>query len=206
VFLKNFTSLFIKNTLWRTHLTLDDVKKELNSDEQMLASAFRLEKLYKKHKFKIFTVVGVTIAYFAGTAVMDKMEQDKKVAANTAYLTLQEKKDDANALSELQSNNPKLFELYSYQEAINARDLEKLKALSNSSNTIIADLASYHLAILNNKNVESKYYNDIAKVHNASLMIEEGKVTEAQEELDLIGEESPVYNISKMIKHYGIKG
>jgi hypothetical protein len=203
---KKLKNLFIKNKLWRTNLTLDDVKKELTNDEQMLASAFRLEKFYKKHKFKIFTVVGLTIAYFAGTAIMDKIDQDKKEAANTAYLTLQEKKNDAQALSELQKNNPKLFELYNYQKAINTSDLDELKTLSNSTNTIVADLASYHLAILENKSANSKYHSDVAKIHNASILIQEGKITEAQDELELIGEESPVYNISKMMKHYGIKG
>lgn len=206
MFLKKLNRLFIKNKLWRTNLRLDDVKKEFSSDEQMLASAFRLEKFYKKHKIKIFAVVGLTIAYFAGTAIMEKMEQDKKEAANTAYLTLQENKNDATALSELQSNNPKLFELYSYQEAIKAGDLEKLKTLSNSTNAIVADLASYHLAIMENKSADSKYHSDVAKIHNASILIQDGKVAEAQNELELIGEESPLYNISKMIKHYGIKG
>jgi hypothetical protein len=206
VFLKKFNHLFIKKKPWRTNLILDDVKKEFSSDEQMLASAFRLEKFYKKHKFKIFAVLGLVIAYFAGTAIMEKIEQDRKEAANTAYLTLQENKNDATALAELQTNNPKLFELYSYQEAIKAADLEKLKTLSNSTNTIVADLASYHLAILENKSADSKYHSDVAKIHNASLLIQEGKVSEAQNELELIGEESPVYNISKMIKHYGIKG
>lgn len=187
-------------------MKLDDVKKEFSSDEQLLASAFRVEKFYQKHKFKIFAVVGLTIAYFAGTAIMDKLEQDKKEAANTAYLALQQNKNDATALSELQSNNPKLFELYTYQEAVQNADLEKLKSLSNSTNSMIADLASYHLAILENKSADSKYHGDVAKIHNASLLIQEGKVSEAQNELELIGEESPVYNISRMIKHYGIKG
>jgi len=206
VFLKQLTQLFVTTKLRRIDLTIDDVKKELSSDEQMLASAFRLEKFYKKHKFKIFAVVGLTIAYFAGTAIMDKMEQDKKEVANTAYLTLQEKNNDATALSELENNNPKLFELYSYKEAIKSADVEKLNTLSKSTNPIVADLASYHLAIIENKSADSKYLSDVAKIHNASLLIQEGKVTDAQDELELIAEESPLYNISQMIKHYGIKG
>ena len=62
------------------------------------------------------------------------------------------------------------------------------------------------MAVLEGKSVESELYNEFALVNNASLLIKEGKIADAKNELDLIDEESPVYNISKMIKHYTIKG
>jgi len=186
--------------------TLNEVKKELSSDEQMLASAFKAEKLYKKHKLKIFTVVGIAIAYFAGTAIMENIAQGKREAANVAYLTLEKDAKNAAALTELKTNNPALFELYSYQEALKASDTTALKTLSSSKNEIIADLSAYHLAVIEGKVAESKLNADIAKVHNAALLIKEGKTTEAKEELELISEDSPAYTVSKMIKHYSIKG
>lgn len=187
-------------------MTINDVKKELSGDEQMLASAFKVEKLYKKHKFKIFTVVGITIAYFAGTAIMDKMAQEKREIANSAYLVLEKNAKDATALETLKTNNPALFELFSYQEAVKNSDATALKTLSSSTNEIIADLAGHHLAVIEGKSSDSKYHADVAKIYNAGLLIKEGKTTDAQAELELISEESPVYNISKMIKHYNVKG
>jgi len=187
-------------------LTIDDVKKELSSDEQMLASAFKAEKLYKKHKIKIFVVVGVVIAYFAGTTIMDKIAENKRETANAALLSLEKNTKDSKALESLKTNNIALYELFSYQEAIKNSDTATLKSLSSSKNEIIADLASYHLAVIEGRPSDSKFNGDISKVYNASLLIKEGKVTEAQEELELIPEESPIHNISKMIKHYGIKG
>jgi len=187
-------------------LTIDDVKKELSSDEQILASAFKVEKIYKNHKLKIFTVVGITLAYFAGTAIMDKRAQDKREQANAAYLTLEKDANNTQAQDTLKVNNPKLSELFAYQQAVKNADATVLESLSTSNNEIIADLASYHLAVLQDKSSDSKYYADIAKIHNATLFIKEGKTTQAKEELELISEESPVYNISKMIKHYNIKG
>ncbi|CAA6802453.1 MAG: Unknown protein [uncultured Sulfurovum sp.] len=187
-------------------MTIDDVKKELSSDEQMLASAFKAEKIYKKHKLKIFAVVGLAIVYFTGTAIMDKMVQDKQESANTAYLALEKNAQDTSALSTLKANNPALFELYSYQEAVKSSDTKTLQTLSTSKNDIISDLATYHLSVIEGKKSDSKYHSDLAKIHNASLLIKEGKTVEAKEELELISEESPVYNISKMIKHYSIKG
>ena len=186
--------------------TMNEVKKELSSDEQMLASAFKVEKIYKQHKFKIFAVVGLAVAYFAGTAIMENMAQQKREAANAALLTLQSDAKNSAALTALKGNNPALYELVSYQEAIKSSDTATLKTLSSSKNAIIADLSAYHLAILENKPTESKLNAELAKVHNAALLIKEGKNTEAKEELELISEESPVYNISKMIKHYSIKG
>ena len=186
--------------------TIDEVKKELSSDEQMLASAFKIEKLYKKHKFKLFTVVGLAVAYFGGTTIMESIEQSKRESANTALLTLETDANNSNALEELKSNNPALFELFSYQEALKNSDTAKLQSLSSSKNSIISDIASYHLSVIKGEEAESKLYDDVAKVYNASLNIKARKISEAKDELELIGEESPAYTISKMIKHYTIKG
>ncbi len=186
--------------------TIDEVKKELSSDEQMLASAFKLEKLYKKHKFKLFTVVGLAVAYFGGTAIMEAIAQSKRESANAALLTLQKDENNSKALEELKSSNPALFELFTYQEAIKNSDSSKLKSLSSSKNPIIADIASYHLSVIEGKEAESKFYDNVAKIYNASLDIKDGKISEAKDELELVGEESPAYSISKLIKHYTIKG
>ena len=186
--------------------TIGEVKKELSSDEQMLASAFKIEKLYKKHKLKIFTVVGLAVAYFGGTTIMESIEQGKRESANSALLALQKDENNSKALEELKMNNPALFELFTYQEALKHEDTTKLKTLTLSKNSVIADIASYHLSVIEGKEAESSFYDDVAKVYNTALNIKAGKVSEAKDELELIGEESPAYNISKMIKHYTIKG
>ncbi len=186
--------------------TIDEVKKELSSDEQILASAFKLEKFYKKHKFKLFAVVGLAIAYFGGTAIMEAIAQGKRESANSALLTLQKDENNSKALKELKTNNPALFELFTYQEALKSADTTKLKSLSSSKNSTIADIASYHLSVIENREADSRLYDDMAKVYNASLKIKAGKISEAKDELELISEDSPAYNISIMLKHYTIKG
>ena len=186
--------------------TIDEVKKELSSDEQMLASAFKIEKLYKKHKFKLFAVVGLAVAYFGGTTIMESIAQSKRESANAALLTLESDAKNAKALEELKTNNPALFELFTYQEALKNADTAQLKTLSSSKNPIIADIASYHLSVIEGEKAESTLYENVAKVYNASLNIKAGKIEDAKYELELIDETSPAYNISKMIKHYSIKG
>ena len=186
--------------------TINEAKKELSSDEQMLASAFKLEKFYRKHKIKIYSILTIATIYVVGTAIMNNIAEQKLVTANSAYLTLEKDSKNQTALSDLKTNNPALFDLYTYQKAIQNSDKEALKALSASANTIIADLSSYHLSVLEGKPAKSELYNEFALVNNASLLIKEGKVEEAKDELSMIGEDSPVFNISKMIKHYTIKG
>ena len=185
---------------------INEAKKEFSSDEQMLASAFKVEKFYKKHKIKIFSVVALAVLFFGGKAVMAMIEENKLESANDAYLVLTKDAENKEALATLKSENPALFELYTYQQAIDTNNTEVLKGLSSSTNTIIADIASYHLSLMENKTAKSELYNEMALVYNASLFIKEGKMIEAQDELAQIDEASPVYNISKIIKHYTIKG
>ncbi len=185
---------------------INEVKKELSSDEQMLASAFKLEKLYKKHKIKIFAVVGLLIAFFGGKAIMNLIEENRLQSANSAYMVLEKDANNAKALKELESKNPKLFELFSYKKAVKNRDIETLKKLSNSKNEFISDMSHYHLLVMEGKVVESKLYRDFALIDSAVIYIKEGKMNEARDQLALIDEKSPVYNISKVINHYTIKG
>jgi len=186
--------------------TINEAKKELSNDEHMLASAFKAEKLYKKHKLKLFAVVAIAALYFGGTALNDYNTNQKLLAGNAALATLKTNPKDTAALEALKSSNPALFELYSYQNAINASDTEALKTLSSSKNDIIADMSAYNLAVLEGKPAKSELNGDVAHVDNAYLLIKDGKVSEAKEELDAIAEESPVYSISRMIQHYTIKG
>jgi hypothetical protein len=186
--------------------SIDEVKKELSSDEQMLASAFKLEKFYKKHKIAILSFVAVVILFFGGRAVMTIIEESRLNSANEAYMTLTKDANSAEALATLKEKNPALFELYNYKKAVENGDIEKLKTLSISKNEFISDMSSYHLSVLEGKMSDSKLYKEVATVNNAYLLIKEGKMDEAKNQLDLIDEQSPVYNISTIIKHYTIKG
>ena len=186
--------------------SINEAKKEFSSDEKMLANAFKLEKFYKKNKIKIFSVVALAVIFFGGNAVMGVIEEGKLNTANDAYLVLVKDANNAEALATLQSNNPALFELFNYKKAIENNDTTGLKTLVSSKNSIIADMSRYHLAVMEGTSVESELYGDIALVNNANLLIKEGKMSEAKEQLAMIDEQSPVHNIATIIKHYTIKG
>ncbi|HHH19734.1 MAG TPA: tetratricopeptide repeat protein [Campylobacterales bacterium] len=186
--------------------TIQEAKKEFTSDEQMLVSAFKLEKFYKKNKVLIFATIAAIVLFFGGRAIMNTMDEMRLESANQAYLELLKDPSNQGAATTLQEKNPELYQLYSYNQAVKNRDLEKLKALSSSDNAIIADISNYHLAILENRQADSEIYKDIAMMNNAKLLIDEGKIEEAKSQLAQIEETSPVYNMVKIMEHYTIKG
>ena len=198
------------NNIWSFKLSIKDsineAKEKFESDEKMLASAFKFEKFYKKYKLLVLGTVGAVILFFGGTAVMNMMEEQRLEAANEAYIKLSKDTKNVAALADLKEKNPILFELFEYKNAMENNNTEVLKTLSSSKNELIADIAGYHLAIMRGKEASSDLYAEVAVVNNAHLLIKQGKVSEANDELSAIEEKSPLYNISKIMKHYVIKG
>ncbi|PHS42186.1 MAG: hypothetical protein COB07_00130 [Sulfurovum sp.] len=186
----------------------DDVKyveKSLGNDEKLLESTFKLEALYKKHKFKIWAVIAAVVLYFAGQAVMTAMHEAKLVKANEAFLTLQSKSDDATAMKILKDNNPALFELYSFAQAAKKQDVKALESLTQSTNSVLADSSKYTAGVINRKPVDSKLYKEMALLQEAYLAIEAGDVTKAKDKLELIDERSPLGVIASFLRHSTIK-
>ena len=181
------------------------VKKELSGDEKVLESAFKLESLYKKYKFQLWGVAAALILFFGGQVIVNALHEAKLVKANDAFLTLQTKSDDANALQVLKENNPALFELYSYAEAVKKEDVKALESLSASQNNVIADASAYTVGVLSKKPVDSKLYHELALFEEAYLAIIAGDVKMAQNKLELIDERSALSVIREFLKHSTIK-
>ncbi len=182
-----------------------EIKKELSRDEKVLESVFKLETTYKKHKLKIWGVVVALILFFVGQSVMTSMHEAKLATANEAFLTLQTKSDDANALGVLKENNPALFELYSFAQASKKQDIKALESLAGSKNEVIADASKYTAAVLNKKPVDSKLYKELSLFQEAYLAIVAGDKKSAKEKLELIDERSPLAVITGFLKHSIIK-
>jgi len=181
------------------------VKTELSGDEKVLESAFHLESLYKKHKYTLWGVIAALVLYFGGQAAMTAMHEAKLVKANEAFLTLQSKSDDATAMKILKENNPALFELYSYAQAVKNQDIKTLDSLSKSTNSVVADSSKYTAGVLNKKPVDSKLYKEMALLEEAYLAIEAGNTNVAKDKLELIDERSPLGVIASFLKHSTIK-
>ena len=181
------------------------VKKELSGDEKVLESALKIETLYKKHKIKIWSVVAALVLFFGGKAAMDAMHEAKLAEANQAFLTLQTKPDDAQALRTLKEKNQALFELFTYAQAAKKQDIKALGALAGSNSEIIADASAYTVATLERRSSDSKLYKEMALFEEAYLLIKAGDTKRAKAKLELIDERSPLAMLAQLLKHSTIK-
>lgn len=181
------------------------VKRELSGDEKVLESAFKLEELYKKYKLVIWAVIVAVILFFVGSTVMSAMKQAKLEDANNAFLTLQNKADDAQALETLKKKNPALFELYTFSQAAKNQDANALSTLSDSKNSIIADSSKYTASAIEKKPVDSKLYKEMALLEEAYVSIKAGDVKSAKAKLELIDERSPLSMLARLLEHSTIK-
>ncbi len=182
------------------------VTKSLSGDEKILENAFKLETIYKKHKVKLWLVLTIAIAFFTTKAILDELHHSKLVKANEAFLTLQTQPDNSKSLSILKENNPALYELYSYSEAVKKEDIKSLKTLSSSTNSIISDISNYNAGVIDKKITDSSVYNDMSLYIDGYLALLRGDVTSAKNKLGLIDERSPLAVVSGFLKHSTIKG
>jgi len=181
------------------------IKKELSGDEKLLENAFKLETLYKKYKFLLWAIVLALVLFFIGKTVMESMQNSRLEEANQAFLILQDKADDKQALTILKEKNPALFELFSYSQAAKTQDKKVLNALSGSTNVVVADVSKYTAAVIDNKPIDSKIYKEMALLEEAYLSIKAGDINNARAKLELIDDRSPLSVTIKLLKHYLIK-
>lgn len=185
--------------------SIGQAKKELSGDEQILVSAFKLEKIYKKYKKVIWGAVIILLVFFAGNAVKNAMQEATLEKANEAFLALQANPEDAKALQLLKDNNPALFELFSFAQAIKKNDANALASLSQSKNEVISDSSKYAQKVLTNESADSALYKEIALLESAYLAIKAGDTKQAKIHLDSIDERSSIGLFASLLKHSIIK-
>ncbi len=181
------------------------VKTELSSDEKVLESAFKLESLYKKYKTVIWGITGAVLLFAVANVGMEALHQSKLASANQALLTLQNKHEDANALSVLKENNPALYELYLFSQAAKQKDVKVLKEISGSKNDILADMSRYSAGAIEKKPVDSKLYTEMAYLEEAYIAIKSGNIQKAKNKLALIDERSSLSMLAKLLEHSTLK-
>jgi len=185
-------------------MNLEDVKKELSSDEKLLAQAFQLEKFYKKHKIKILTTLAVIIIVIVGLNLKDYIHQKNLEAANSALLALQKDPNNKEALNTLKSKNPKLYALYEYSVNANSANLKGLEDIK-TTDAFLQDVIKYHQNVIKRTPGDSLYYNNLAVVEKAYKLIKEGKKDEAKELISTVPSNSPVFPVARLLKHLTIK-
>ncbi len=191
---------------------IEMVKEELNSEEQFFEKAVQTERFVKKYKKPLISLVAVAILAIGVSSAYSLKVQSDTDAANTALNVLMVDANDAKAQETLKSINPKLFDVWSLSQALKSKDKEALRSLESSKALVVADLAEYELAALeNDKSKLQSYaqksdalYKDLALIEAAVLMMENGEKKEARAQLSMIDINSPVYELAQSLAHYGV--
>lgn len=188
------------------------LKEELSSEEKFFESAVRTERFVKKYQ-KPMVVSVIVLLLGLGGGVAYQMIHDAKVErANAALNTLLMNPMDQNALKELSSQGGSLYELYSLSKALRENDLKTLETLKGASSSEVADIASYENAVLSNNDKaldaytkkQGSIYQELAVIELAVLSIQKGDSKTAHASLALIKEDSVVYPMAQMLRHYGV--
>lgn len=191
---------------------MEYAKEELTQDEKLLAGLIKAERFYKRNKTMVLALVAILVLGGVGYGVMGYLKEQKLLKANEAFLALKADPTDKKALETLKRENPALAELVSVDRAIREGDTKTLERLESSKDPVVADLASYHLGVLEKRADMLKNYRmksgallkDFALFDEAYLLMKEDKVAEARERLAMITENSPLKPVAKMLGHYGI--
>jgi len=189
------------------------VKQELNSEEKFFEKAVITERFVKKYKnYMIGGAVAILIA-----VIVDFAYETNKAAtveeANVVLRSLNQEINNVDALSELKSLSPKLYDVWTYSQAVANKDVETLKTLSRSKTLLISDLATYELAsstadedMLSDYSMkQNAIFKDLALVQNAILFLEKDKIEKAHNELKKVSQDSSLSKVALALLHYGVK-
>lgn len=192
---------------------IEMVKEELNSEEKFFENAVKAERFVKKYRTPlIVTVVALIVFVIANVLYTSSVERNVE-ASNAAFAKLMNDSSDEAAKNELRSLNPELYDVWALSNAVATNDTAVLETLSASTVDIVADFASYELAVMKEDSKmlndyayrQEAIFKDMALIETAVLMLEAGKIDEAHTALKSVAIDSPVYKVSRLLMHYGVK-
>ena len=189
------------------------IKEELSSEEKFFEKAVVTERFLKKYKKSIIAVISFVIIVALGNVAYKMKEKNRIEEANAALAILSENPSDMQAQNRLKELSPKLYEVWSFSEAINNNDTKKLSELKSSKLPVIGDVAEYESAVRTQdskglKQYELKQqaiYKDMAIVESAIIYLGKNEIAKAKEKLAMIGQESQLKGLADILNHYGVK-
>lgn len=182
------------------------IKEEIHNDEKMLEGLLRLESWFRRYKSALFVLIGILIIASVGYISNHYYQANQQQKLANAYENA--RKGDLDALEILKDSKSRLYDLYRFQNALNANDSATLKELESSKDPIIAHFASIQNASLNaNLDIlNSQKAGDFGYLQAALLEIKMGNLQQAREILGKINNDSPIREIADALAHFSIKG
>ena len=192
---------------------IEMVKTELNSEEQFFEKAVQTERFVKKYKKPLIGIVVAAILVIGVGSAYNINQQSKIDASNKALNVLMADANDKAAQDQLKSLNPKLYDVWTLSQALKSKDQAKLQALKDSKALVVADLAQYELAAIQENESSLEAYTqksgallkELAIIEEAVLLMDKGDKAAAKAKLAMVDINSPVYQLAQTLAHYGVK-
>ncbi|MBA1432530.1 MAG: hypothetical protein FAF04_02785 [Epsilonproteobacteria bacterium] len=192
---------------------IEMVKDELNSEEKFFEKAVMTERFVKKYKKPLIGFVAAIILVVAADLGYEASEQNRIESANKTLEQLQKNPADKLALDRLASLSPALHDVWIYSQAIAQKNAEDLQKLKNSKALLVNDIAVYEAAqykedlaaLQEYSKKQNAIYKDLGAVMSAVILMNEGKIDEAHDSLEMIGVDSPLAQVASALMHYGVK-
>ena len=191
---------------------IEMVKNELNTEEQFFEKAVQTERFVKKYKKPLIGLITAAILAIGGGSAYDIYTQNRIDQSNAAFNVLMADPNDQAAQEQLKTLNPELYDVWSLSQALKSKDQDALRTLQSSKALVVADLAAYELAAIQEDaegldryaEKSSALLKDLAEVEAAVLLMEKGETASAKAKLSMIDMNSPLYQSAQSLAHYGV--
>lgn len=185
------------------------IKNEFSNDEKIIENAFRLELLYKKYKYIIWSVVVIIIAVSLFVGIKNYYINYNSTQNSKILNSLLANPKDEALQNKLKNGSEKLYNLFRLKQALANGNIEELQDISkNASDEFVKYIATYTLASFNRDSTQlsnDKFsIGDFASIQEAYLLINDNKIAQAKEILSKIPDNSPLKGISNTVLHYSI--
>lgn len=185
---------------------LKNIKASLIDDEKIIENAFRLGGFYKKYKFLIITLSFAIVIYLLGYFGYRFYDEKNSYKYTLVYDDLLKNPNDEKLINELKNGSPKLYNLFSFNMALqngNLLDLEKL----GKENDLISYISKYYFGSFERDidalNKINKYaLGEFANIQEAYILLKDNKFDRAKEILSKISQDSPFIDIANTLSHY----
>lgn len=185
------------------------IKNEFSNDEKIIENAFKLELLYKKYKYIIWSVVVIIIAISLFVGIKTYYINYNATKNSEILNSLLANPNDETLRNKLKNGSEKLYNLFRLKQALANGNIEELQDISkNASDEFVKYVATYTLASFDRDPAllsNGKFgIGDFANIQEAYLLINDNKVAQARELLSKIPDSSPLKGISNTILHYSV--
>lgn len=188
---------------------LDYIKNEFGNDEKIIENAFKLEILYKRYKYIIWTIGALIVVaiLFYGIHIFYKEANAQKYSS--IYSSLLENPANEELKNKLQKGNLELYNMFILQQALLNGNIADLEYVSKQKDNLISTIALYHLGSFDRSveilgKVNKDPLGDLSKFQQAYGLINENKISEAKIILDSIPQNSSLNQMAKLLSHYTI--